>query len=305
MIDGAAVRVVIAAAIVAATAHAATAQELDPNAYMPAPVGLNLISVSTTISSGDLSFDPSGPISDASSTISTTALALARTLSIAGRSGNVSIAMPYVIGNVRGRLLGLSESVQRSGPADFRMRVAMNLYGAPAMTVREYATYRQRHIVGTSLTVVAPLGQYSSRKLINIGSKRWAFKPEVGFARVSRRWVFETYAGVWLFTDNDDFFGHRVREQRPIASTQFHLEYVIRPGMWLAGNVNFYAGGRTIVDGVANLDLQKNSRVGATWFVPIVRDHAIRLAVSRGAYTTIGANFTSVSGVYQYVWRGK
>jgi Putative MetA-pathway of phenol degradation len=291
--------------VVAASAGSAPAQELDPNAYMPAPVGLNILSIATTISSGDLSFDPSGPISEASSTISTTALLLGRTLSVGGRSGNVSVVMPYVIGNVRGKYLGLTESVQRSGPADFRLRVAANLYGAPAMTVREFASYRHRTVVGTSLTVVAPLGQYSSRKLINIGTKRWAFKPEVGLARVSRRWIFETYAGVWLFTANGDFLGHRVREQRPIASAQFHVEYVIRPGMWLAGNVNFYAGGRTIVDGIPNIDLQKNSRVGATWFVPLVRGHAVRLAVSRGAYTTIGADFTSVSAVYQYVWRGR
>ena len=281
------------------------AQELEPGAYTAVPVGVNFVSILTTISRGDIAFDPSAPISDASSTISTTALSLGRSLKIGDRLANVGIVMPYVIGNVEGKVLGIPETVQRSGPADFRLRAAMNLYGAPPMSMREFAAYRQGTIVGISLTLGAPLGQYASRKLINIGSNRWALKPELGLSRARGRWRLETYGGVWFFTANNDFFGRHVKQQRPITTLQFHLTYSIRRGMWVAGNTNFYAGGRTILDGTANSDLQRNSRVGATWLFPAGGGRAVRLAVSRGAYTTVGANFTSVSTVFQYVWGGK
>jgi hypothetical protein len=150
-----------------------------------------------------------------------------------------------------------------SGPADFMVRAALNLYGAPAMSMREFAAYRQRTNVGVSLTLVAPLGRYASRKLINIGNNRWGFKPEIGLSRASGKWTIETYGGVWLFTANKDFLGHHVREQRPVASAQFHVEYTTRRGMWIAANANLYSGGRTVVDGTLNTDLQRNSRVGA------------------------------------------
>jgi hypothetical protein len=107
--------------------------------------------------------------------------------------------------------------------------------------------------------------------------------------------------GVWLFTDNPDFVG-RVRSQAPLGSGQIHVGYRFQPGLWLAGDVNFYFGGRTTVDGVANLDLQKNSRVGATLSWTLDRRQAFRFAVSRGAITNIGADFTSIVVGYNLAW---
>ena len=108
--------------------------------------------------------------------------------------------------------------------------------------------------------------------------------------------------GVWLFTDNTDFLGGRTRTQERIASAQVHVTYVFGRTMWLAGDANFYKGGRTTVDGAANLDLQKNSRVGATFSRALKRGHAIRASVSKGAYTTIGADFTAIAVGYNYAW---
>ena len=52
-----------------------------------------------------------------------------------------------------------------------------------------------------------PLGQYETNKVINIGSNRWVFSPQIGVWHVVRNLTFEAYAGVWLFTDNDEFLG--------------------------------------------------------------------------------------------------
>ena len=149
----------------------------------------------------------------------------------------------------------------------------MNLYGAPAMTPQAFAKYQQGTIVGISLTAVPPLGQYDSSKLINIGNNRWSFKPEVGISHAFGQWVVEGMAGVWLFTDNDDFLGGRMREQDPIVATQFHLTYKFTRTMWLAGDANYFRGGRTTIGGRQNLDLQSNSRVGATFSRALGRGH--------------------------------
>ena len=141
----------------------------------------------------------------------------------------------------------------------------MNLYGAPAMTPKEFASYQHKTIVGVSLTVAPPLGQYDPTKLINLGTNRWSFKPEVGFSQARGKWVVEAMAGVWLFTDNTNFFGGSTREQDPIVATQFHLTYKFQRTMWLAADANYFTGGRTTIGGRQNLDLQRNSRIGATF----------------------------------------
>jgi hypothetical protein len=280
----------------------ASAQELEPGAYWPIPAGLNIVTVVNSFNSGDLAFDPSAPIDEASARINTTAFSFTRAFSLAGRSANAGVVLPVVVGHLAGIYLGESTAVDRFGLGDPRLRVAMNLYGAPAMTPKAFASYRQGTILGVSVSVVPPLGQYDSAKLINLGTHRWSIKPEVGISRARGRWVLEMMAGVWLFTDNTDFFGGRTREQDSIAAAQAHVTYKFKRTMWLAADANYYTGGQTTIGGKLNLDFQRNSRVGATFSTALDRHQAIRMSVSRGAYTTIGADFTSIAGSYSYAW---
>ena len=278
------------------------AQELEPGAYWPIPTGLNIVTAANTFNRGELAFDPSAPIDEGSAAINATAFAFTRAFSLAGRSANTGVMLPVVAGHVKGRYLGEAADVGRFGLADPRFRLAMNLYGAPAMTPQAFASYRQQTIVGVSVTVAPPLGQYDSDKLINLGTNRWSFRPELGVSRAYGRWNLEAMAGVWLFTDNRDFFGGRTRKQDPIVATQFHVTFKFKRTMWLAGDANYFTGGRTTLGGKRNLDLQRNSRIGATFSSALGRHQAVRVAVSRGAYTTIGADFTSVGASYSYAW---
>jgi hypothetical protein len=280
----------------------ASAQELEPGAYWPIPTGLNIVTVGNSFNFGDLAFDPSAPIDESSARINTTGLAFTRAFSLAGRSANAGVMVPIVGGHVEGLYLGQPAEVGRFGQGDPRLRLGMNVYGAPAMKPQAFAGYRQRNIIGVGLTVAPPLGQYDATKLINLGTNRWAFKPEVGYSRTSGQWVLEAMAGVWLFTDNTNFVGGRTREQDPIVATQAHVTYKFKRTMWLAADVNYFTGGRTTIGGKESLDLQKNSRVGATFSTAVSRRQAIRVSVSTGAYTTIGADFTSLAIGYNYAW---
>jgi hypothetical protein len=292
----------LAAAFALLVPVSARAQELEPGAYWPIPTGLNIATISNSFNFGDVAFDPSAPIDEASAKINTTALAFTRAFGLAGRSANATVIVPVVGGHVEGLYFGDFTEVDRFGLADPRLRFAMNLYGAPSMTPKEFASFNWRTLVGVSLTAAPPLGQYDSAKLINLGNNRWSFKPEIGMSRHYGKWVIEGMAGVWLFTDNTDFFGGRTRQQDPIVATQVHLTYRFKRSMWLAADANYFTGGRTTIGGKQSLDLQRNSRVGATFSQAFGRGHAIRASVSRGAYTTIGADFTSIAVGYNYAW---
>jgi hypothetical protein len=292
----------LAALAIAVAALPAAAQELDPGAYWPLPRGLNILTVVNSINHGDLNFDPALPIEDASATINTTVFAYTRAIALAGRSANVSMQLPVVAGAIEGLFKQEQVDVSRFGQADPRFRLGLNLYGAPAMTPRDFAAYELKTIVGVSVTVAPPLGQYKNTQLVNIGANRWSVKTEVGLSHAIGRWIVELMGGVWMFTDNTDFSGGRTREQDPIASAQIHLTYRPRRNLWLAGNANFYRGGRTTVGGTPSFDLQKNARAGGTFSAALSRHHSLRVAVSRGAYTTIGGDFTSIIAGYNYAW---
>jgi len=280
----------------------ASAQELEPGAYWPLPRSLNVFTAVGGGNWGDVNFDPSLPVDDASARIRTAAFVFTRAFDLAGRSANASVVLPLLGGHVQGLYLGEPAAVDRFGLGDPKLKIGLNLFGAPAMTPREFASYRQQLIVGVSFTAMPPLGEYDSTKVINLGTNRWSFKPEVGISQTYGRWVVEGMLGIWLFTDNTEFNGTHTREQDPILATQFHFTRRFSSAMWLAADANFYTGGRTSIDGKQNLDLQKNSRIGATFSKGLGGGHAIRASVSRGAYTTIGADFTSIAVGYNYAW---
>jgi len=293
---------VVVSLIVAGVAHA---QELIPAAYTPAPVGINFIGLAATSNHGDLAFDPAGPIQEADADIVASSLSYARTLGILKRSATVTVILPYVVGDIEGLYLGEPASANRSGVGDLVLRFGTNLYGAPAMSFPEFAAYKPRTMVGASMIVRAPTGQYDSSRLINIGANRWGFKPEVGVVHVMGKWAIDAYVGTWFFTTNSDFYGGTTRKQDPILSTQFHLRYVFRRGLWAALDANYWHGGEATIDGSGSDDLQNNSRIGLTVSWQVWKQHNIRFAASRGAFTRIGGDFTSVGLAYGYTWAKK
>jgi hypothetical protein len=282
-----------------------SSQELVPAAYTPAPYGVNVVTVTTSFNDGEINFDPSGPIEEGSGRIGMSSAGYARTFSLAGRSAAVAVIVPYVLGNLEGLYLGESASAKRSGLGDIGIRGAVNLYGGPAMSPKEFSTYRPRTLIGTTVTVLAPSGQYDPSKLINIGTNRWAVKAELGFVRVIGRWAVDAYVGAGLFTDNTEFLGDNTLARDPIYSTQGHLRYRFNPKLWGAFDVNYWRGGQTTINGVVNDDRQSNSRVGLTFSVKLSPRQNLRVAVSTGAVTRIGGDFHSIGASYSYSWSAR
>jgi hypothetical protein len=263
---------------------------------------VNIVTTGFSYSQGDVTFDPALPVEEARSKIGVGFFGLNRTLDIAGRSASVGLGLPYFVGHIQGKLAGQSEEVSPSGFGDLVTRIAVNLYGGPAMTAKDFATFRQTSVVGVSLTVGAPSGVYDNSHIINIGTNRWAVKTELGLSQRRGKWTVEADIGGSLFTDNTDYLHGGTRQQAPIVSFQGHLIYAIHPGLWLAGDGNFWKGGLVSINGAPGTEEQKNSRLGATLAVPAGRQQ-VRVAYSFGAYTRLGGDFNSIGVTYSYLWR--
>jgi hypothetical protein len=174
------------------------------------------------------------------------------------------------------------------------------------MRLPEFAKFRERTVIGTSITMVVPIGQYDPARLINPGTNRWAFKPEVGISRRWGPWVIDGYGGAWFFTANPQFFpGTTHREQNTIGSFEFHLAYYVRRGMWASFDSNFWFGGNTVLNGVANDDRARNSRLGGTLSLPITRHQSLKVSASHGAVVRVGGDFTNIIVGWQYSWLDK
>ena len=148
----------------------------------------------------------------------------------------------------------------------------------------------------------APLGQYDDTKLVNLGTNRWSFKPEVGVSKALGRWTFETTAAVTLFTENKDFFGGHSRSQDPLYSLEGHVIYGASSGIWGSLDATYFAGGRTTLDGTLGNDRQQNWRLGGTLAFPVNRYNSIKLYASSGVSARTGNNFDLAGIAWQYRW---
>ncbi|HET7365791.1 MAG TPA: transporter [Burkholderiales bacterium] len=278
------------------------AQELEPRAYSNAPVGTSFAIAGYTRLSGDVLPSPALAAIDIDAQVNMYTLGYARFLDVLGRTASVTAVLPYVEADVRGATEEASREVHRGGVGDLYLRGALNLFGNPALKPAEFAKRADALSGGVSLNVVAPTGQYESSRFINIGTNRWAFKPDAGISYPIGNWFTEAAAGVWFFTDNDNFLlGHR-RSQEPLAVYQLHAGYNFRPGLWLAADYGRYIGGRTSIDGAANDDEQHNSRVGLALSLPVGRGWSTKLAYSKGTVVRVGGDYRIISVAVQYRW---
>jgi len=282
----------------------AGAQEIEPRAYTNAPIGVNFLVAGIGYSQGGTSFDPAVPLTKAKLKTDLAALGYARVLEIGGQSARFELIAPYASLSGTAEYIGQPVAREVSGFGDPKLRLSMNFLGAPALNLKEFAGYQHDLIVGGSLQVSLPVGQYDRDKLVNIGSNRWYVKPELGVSKGWGRWTLEGTTAVTFFGANDDFFGGKYREQAPIYTLQGHLVYGFPSGIWGALTAAYLSGGRTTLDGVRGNDLQQNSRIGATLAFPVDRNNSVKVYASSGVYTRTGTDFDTIGVAWQYRWGG-
>src|SRR5258706_8865727 len=280
----------------------AVAQELEPRAYSNAPVGASFAIVGYTRLSGPVLPSPSVAAIDIDARVDGYTFGYARFLDLFGRTANLTLVLPYAEADLTGSIMEMSREVHRAGIGDLQLRGAINLFGHPALAPAEFAKRPDVLSGGASLHVVAPTGQYEASRFINIGTHRWALKPDVGISYPIGNWFSEAAAGVWYYTDNDNFFGGHRRSQEPLAVYQLHAGYSFRPGLWLAVDLGRYVGGRSAVDCASEEHVEHYSRIGLALSLPVAHRWSTKLAVSKGTVVRVGGDYRIASIAIQYRW---
>jgi hypothetical protein len=282
----------------------AWAQNIEPRQWSNAPVGVNFLGVGYANTQGGTEYDPSLPINDPHLETNSGVVGFARSFGLWGDSAKFDTAVPYTW--LSGSANYLGRPVQRTvnGFGDPVFRLSINLFGAPALGLKDFASYKQDWIVGVALQVSAPLGQYDDTRLVNLGTHRWFFRPNFGVSKAIGAWILESTTEATLYTNNSDFFGGTTRAQAPIYSLQGHVIRNFSGGIWASVDATYYTGGRSTINEVEVNDLQRNWRVGVTLTLPINARNSLKLYSSDGVSARTGDNYNLAGIAWQYRWGG-
>jgi hypothetical protein len=301
-------KLVVSALIALSAARLLSAQDLAPRAYVITPLHSNAVTLTWAFYDGGVNFNGTIPITGATGTYNVPIFTYYHSLNFFGRSANITASLPYAVGNFQGQVLGNQRSLYRSGLLDSSFRLSVNLKGGTAMQPQKFVKWKQKLLLGASLKVIAPTGQYDPTKLINWGINRWAFKPEFGYSERWGKWVLDGYAGVWFYTRNPAYYSipePKPQSEAPIGSFEGHLSRDVKPRLWVSLDGNFWFGGITSLNGIRNLNTkQTGSRIGGTGSIPITKHQSIKMSYSDGTYIRFGGNYQSVSLAWQYSWLG-
>ncbi len=256
------------------TAGKALAQGDGPRAYLPVPVGTNILTSFWLGLDTNRGFDDFRVVPDAEFDTDVFTLMYTRTFSVAGNLGGIFAVLPT--GRVEGGFPGTVLEGKSSGLADVHVGMTVALFGAPAYGPKEFLTYKPETALSVLAGFSAPTGKYNSDKVINLGANRWAFRLGLPFLHTfgwgpGKISTLELNPNVWFFTDNNDPRNADRLEQKPVFKLEGHVTHDFSLMFWGSLDALYTLGGETKVDGVDQDNSQSSLALGATLGVNLSR----------------------------------
>lgn len=283
------------------------AMDIEPRRWGHLPKGGTFLSAGYAYTKADIYVDPVLRLDGVKMSLDTWAMKYVHSFELIGKSARIDLTQGYQEGRWDGKVNGVPHSTERSGLSDSLVRFAMNLYGAPPLKGKDYATWRAQSkretIVGVGVVVHLPTGDYRKDKLINLGSNRFTIRPQLGVTRTMGKWMGELTGEAWIYTDNTEFFNGNKLEQAPLYTGQVHLIYTFSPGFWTGGSLGYATGGESKINGVAKNDPRKATAWGLSLGVPLDRHWNAKIAyLNTRAQERIGQDADSLILAASYAW---
>jgi hypothetical protein len=283
----------------------ACAQFTDAHQYDNVPVGINQLELGYAFVHGNTAIDPSLVVTGATLNLNQVTIDYTRYFGLFHRLMWVEAAVPVA-------RLGASTSTpaiegSTAGAGDSSYALAMMLKGGPALSVSQFQQYEPATALGVSLTVSAPTGQYNGDKILNLGSDRWSFKPELALSHPfgpEQKWQLDTYANGYFYTDNTSYRGREILRQDPLAGLEGHISYSLNNSLWVSFDTRYSFRANTFVAGVDQNNAQQNVILGSEMSVAINSRHSLLLEFAKAVLHENGPSIVGFSVKYDYM-RGK
>ena len=248
--------------------------------------------------------DTSLPISGLSLNADLYLFRYARSFGIDGRNSAIQIIQPYAdISASFDNAQFFSGTKHNGGTGDTQVVFAHNFFGGPALTAAEFANWKPETFLTGAFWLTMPTGDYDKDRIINIGSNRWVFKPEIGFGTpIGPTWLeINTY--VSLFGDNKDYHGDSKLEQKPLYAIEGHYSYTINRALWVSLDATYNRGGESRIDGDWQDNKQENGLLGASLGFMLTPQFGGLLAYSDTVSERTGSpDVNTWTFRLQYVW---
>ena len=260
-------------------------QDIEPRRWTPMPLGTHVVGFGYVYQSGDIYFDPLLQAEDVTLDMHALAGVYVQPIKLGNKLGRIDVQVPYVSAKWSGLLSGEPTVKKRTGLADPRIRFSMNLIGPQAMGAKEMIEYYKENpvntMVGVSLAVTFPVGQYDEDRLLNIGQNRFVFRPQIGMVHNWGLWSYELTGSVFIFTNNTKFFNNQLKEQKPVVALQSHLIKRFKNKMWASVSVAYGIGGESVVEDQGLNDEHQDLLYSLSLGTPLSKTQAVKLVYMR------------------------
>jgi len=231
--------------------------------YLNAPVDTWLATYSAGYTTSVTPEDGTDTVPGIRSNVFAQSLVLTRVMDYWGRTGGLSIVLPYAFIDTTAGPFRASTN----GASDVGFLWQMNIFGGPALTREQFQSFIPQTFSSFHLLVTTPLGTYNPSSPINPSANRWMVSPTINFSYTpDQGWTWaETYVSARFFTDNDSYLVNDAQtlSQKPILRLEEHLSRNLSDSLWLSLDAYYNVGGETSVDGIDQDNMANTLRVGA------------------------------------------
>ena len=278
-------------------------QFTDPHTYENTPVGINQLELSYAYVNSNTSIDTSLIIMGAKFTVNQGTIDYTRYFGFLHRLMWVEAGVP--VASLSGSLGGTNINSSTAGTGDSIYALAMLLKGGPALSVDEFERYKPTTTLGVSFTITAPTGLYHPNNILNIGSDRWSFKPEIALSHPfgrEHKWEFDGYANGYFYTDNTSFHGREILRQQPLPGFEGHMSYSFSDRLWASLDTRYSFRGTTFVDGVDQNNAQQNFILGGEMNISFNSRNSLVFEFAKALVHNNGPALVGFSVKYDYTW---
>ena len=281
----------------------ACAQFTEAHNYDNTPVGVNQLELAYAHVRANASLDTSLVVEGATFNLNQGSISYTRYSGLFHRLGWVQATVP--IAGLDGSVSGTLVHGSVTGTGDSSYTLATLLKGGPALSAEQFENYKPTTSLGVSLSMTAPTGLYRSDKVLNLGSDRWSFKPEISLSHPfgsEQKWQLDAYGNVYFFTDNTSYHRTEILRQEPLPGIEGHMSYSFTDNIWASVDTRYSFRGATLVNGQNEDNSQQNFILGSEVNVSLSRKNSLVFEFGKALVHHNGPASTGFAVKYTYAW---